>query len=227
MASGDVKPIYNYPGPHNSRAGRPAAWPDAARVSRTATSPQTPSISLCRPTPCYVATRTAASPRRRVTCGSCPGTATRRLIAGRQHPLGVVVESRGLGWNFPTGNEDIVYFIYTFYNVTSSDPADYAGGPAVHPADPDGAGPEVPRSGNNAAFRRQRCRRAATPSTACSPPSRRTWTWPRPAPNYCSVNLPFALGFCYEHMTSTPSAAGSSTRRSSGRRSSPARASWA
>jgi hypothetical protein len=46
--------------------------------------------------------------------------------AGREHPLGIVVEQRGMGWNFPAGNEDIVYFIYTFYNVTSLDPADYA-----------------------------------------------------------------------------------------------------
>jgi hypothetical protein len=48
------------------------------------------------------------------------------LSAGRSHPLGVMVEQRGMGWNYPAGNEDILYFIYTFYNVTSSDPASYA-----------------------------------------------------------------------------------------------------
>jgi hypothetical protein len=32
-----------------------------------------------------------------------------------------------MAWNFPTGNEDILYFVYTFYNVTASDPAAYAG----------------------------------------------------------------------------------------------------
>ena len=49
-------------------------------------------------------------------------------IAGaREHPLGVLVEERGLGWNFPSGNEDIVYFIYTFYNITSSDRSVYNG----------------------------------------------------------------------------------------------------
>ena len=53
------------------------------------------------------------------------------LIAGRPHPLGVAVESRGLGWNYPTGNEDIVYFTFAFYNVTASDPAAYS---AVRPA---------------------------------------------------------------------------------------------
>jgi hypothetical protein len=47
------------------------------------------------------------------------------LNAGRSHPLGVVVETRGMGWNFPAGNEDIIYFIYTFYNVTTTNPGDY------------------------------------------------------------------------------------------------------
>ena len=31
-----------------------------------------------------------------------------------------------MGWNFPAGNEDIIYFIYTFYNITSRNPAAYA-----------------------------------------------------------------------------------------------------
>ncbi|MDH3294958.1 MAG: hypothetical protein OER95_11635, partial [Acidimicrobiia bacterium] len=45
--------------------------------------------------------------------------------AGRPHPLGVVVETRGLGWNYPSGNEDLLYYIYTFYNVTSTNRSDY------------------------------------------------------------------------------------------------------
>jgi hypothetical protein len=48
------------------------------------------------------------------------------LIAGRTHPMGILVEERGLAWNYPTGNEDIVYFLFTFYNVSASDPAAYA-----------------------------------------------------------------------------------------------------
>ncbi|HET9295105.1 MAG TPA: hypothetical protein VFO06_12485, partial [Gemmatimonadales bacterium] len=48
------------------------------------------------------------------------------LNAGRSHPLGVLVEQRGMGWNFPAGNDDIIYFIYTFYNITSTNAADYA-----------------------------------------------------------------------------------------------------
>jgi hypothetical protein len=45
--------------------------------------------------------------------------------AGRTHPLGIAVETRGLAFNTPTGNEDILYFIYTFYNITTTDRAAY------------------------------------------------------------------------------------------------------
>ncbi|HEX6616976.1 MAG TPA: hypothetical protein VF046_11790, partial [Gemmatimonadales bacterium] len=35
------------------------------------------------------------------------------FAAGRPHPLGILVEQRGMGWNFPSGNQDILYYIYT------------------------------------------------------------------------------------------------------------------
>ena len=43
----------------------------------------------------------------------------------RAHPLGILVETRALAWNFPTGNEDILYFVFTFYNVTSGADSTY------------------------------------------------------------------------------------------------------
>jgi hypothetical protein len=46
---------------------------------------------------------------------------------GRPHPAGILVEQRGMGWNFPSGNEDIIYFIYRFINITASDPSAYSG----------------------------------------------------------------------------------------------------
>ena len=46
-------------------------------------------------------------------------------LGGRTHPMGVSVDVRGMAWNYPSGNEDIMYFVYTFTNVTSSDPNDY------------------------------------------------------------------------------------------------------
>ena len=53
------------------------------------------------------------------------------LIAGRPHPLGIAVETRGLGWNYPAGNGDIIYFVHTFYNISSGCAADYS---AIRPA---------------------------------------------------------------------------------------------
>ncbi len=41
------------------------------------------------------------------------------FLSGRTHPMGVLVDERVLAWNFPTGNEDIIYVIYNFYNVTA------------------------------------------------------------------------------------------------------------
>jgi len=40
--------------------------------------------------------------------------------AGRPHPLGVMVDERGMAWNFPSGNEDIQYWIFTITNITAS-----------------------------------------------------------------------------------------------------------
>jgi hypothetical protein len=52
---------------------------------------------------------------------------------GGSHPLGIVVDQRGMAWNYPTGNEDIIYFIYTVYNVSASNRAKYTN-PTIDPA---------------------------------------------------------------------------------------------
>jgi len=53
-------------------------------------------------------------------------------LSGRAHPMGILVEQRSLAWNFPSGNEDILYFIYSFTNISASDPSAYSGlDPAV------------------------------------------------------------------------------------------------
>lgn len=43
------------------------------------------------------------------------------LSAGRPHPLGIEFDTRSMLWNFPAGNEDILYFVYVFRNI-SNDP---------------------------------------------------------------------------------------------------------
>jgi hypothetical protein len=46
--------------------------------------------------------------------------------AGRKHTMGVLVEQRGLLWN-TAGQEDVLYFLIRFINITATDPAAYAG----------------------------------------------------------------------------------------------------
>ena len=73
------------------------------------------------------------------------------FLNGRTHPMGILVEEHGMAWNYPTGNEDIVYFVYTFYNVTAKDPAVYANLDPAHQADVAAVGAEF-QSINEAKF---------------------------------------------------------------------------
>ena len=41
-----------------------------------------------------------------------------RLFAGRPHPMGLVIDQRALSWNYPGVNADVIYFVFTIYNVT-------------------------------------------------------------------------------------------------------------
>ena len=102
------------------------------------------------------------------------------LNTARVHPLGVLVETRGMGWNFPSGNEDIIYLVYTFYNVTSLDPAAYAG---VRPGMRDllVQQAEVFQQRNEAAFG-VTSPTPATTSPTSSPRSPPTRTSPKPRP---------------------------------------------
>ncbi|MEJ2547196.1 MAG: hypothetical protein P8125_05195, partial [Gemmatimonadota bacterium] len=43
-----------------------------------------------------------------------------QLSGTRTHPMGILVTQRSLAWNYPSGNESILYFIYNFKNVTDS-----------------------------------------------------------------------------------------------------------
>ena len=51
-------------------------------------------------------------------------------LGGRQHPLGIAVEARGMAFS-SAGKEDFIFFVYTFYNVTCAQASCYA---AARPA---------------------------------------------------------------------------------------------
>ena len=177
-----VEPIYNFQNPADA-----AAWPDAARVP----------VEINEADNFYnpVLRGIVSASQGDVWFVTWDGNPS--LIAGRPHPLGVAVESRGLGWNYPTGNEDIVYFTFTFYNVTASDPAAYSAvRPAIRPL-MQSLGTQFVSS-NNAKFR------VTLPAGGYAIDSlfsafAADMDVSAAGSNYCSVNIPFALGFCYEH----------------------------
>ena len=41
-------------------------------------------------------------------------------ITDRQHPMGLLITQRSLAWNYPLGNEAVLYFIYEIRNVTNT-----------------------------------------------------------------------------------------------------------
>lgn len=53
-------------------------------------------------------------------------------LGGRQHQMGLLVDQRVLAWNYPTGNQDIIYFVSTLYNVTARTAGVYAN-PTIPP----------------------------------------------------------------------------------------------
>ena len=47
-------------------------------------------------------------------------------LGGRTHPMGILVDQRLMAWNYPTGNDDVLYIVYTLYNVTARNAGVYA-----------------------------------------------------------------------------------------------------
>ncbi|HXI19824.1 MAG TPA: hypothetical protein VNH46_01985, partial [Gemmatimonadales bacterium] len=194
-----VEPIYNAQNPADL-----ATWPAAACVPRgdatanlfndllqsdPTTGNEVPDVPDCR----------KSASQGDVWFVSWEGNPN--LRAGRKHPLGIAVETRALGWNFPSGNEDILYFLYTFYNITSSNCADYA---AIRPSlsailcqkgkdyhDANAAlGVTLPVGGYTISPLYAAIGTDMDVAQAGS--------------NYAGVNLPFALGYTYDHSFSQP-----------------------
>ena len=114
--SEEVQPIYNF-----SNSGDAAAWPAAASVPDGSDKVG----SFFDP---------ALQGKQEASQGDVwfmTWEGDPSLNGGRKHPMGVAVETRIMGWNYPTGNNDILYLIYTFYNITTTDPNAYVG---VRPA---------------------------------------------------------------------------------------------
>ncbi len=121
------------------------------------------------------------------------------LNAGRSHPLGIAVEQRGLGWNFPAGNEDIAYFVYTFYNVTAKDPAVYTAA-GIRP----GMADILAEKGDEFQTKNEQAFGISLPDGGYTVNNlfaafSADMDVSEAGSNYSSVNVPFALGYVYEH----------------------------
>jgi hypothetical protein len=117
--------------------------------------------------------------------------------AGREHPLGVMVEQRGMGWNYPAGNEDVLYFIYTFYNVTARNKEAYA---AVRP----GMREIVERQGARFQDLNENKYSIDIPDggytlTNLFAAFGADMDVAESGSNYASVNVPWSLGYTYEN----------------------------
>ncbi len=49
-----------------------------------------------------------------------------RFLNGRTHPAGLLIDQRALVWKYPEGNQDIVYFVFTMYNITARSASVYS-----------------------------------------------------------------------------------------------------
>jgi hypothetical protein len=177
----EVRPIFTSSDPNDA-----AAWPDAGLVPQGDVSED-----LFDPT---LRGKIAASQGDNwfISWEGDPSNLTFRT-----HPLGIAVETRSLAWNFPSGNEDILYFIYTFYNVTSANDADYA---AIRPS----LQPIIAQLGKNFQALNSAKYGIAIPAGGYTIKNLfvdfvADMDVAQADANFASVNVPFALGYTYEH----------------------------
>lgn len=118
------------------------------------------------------------------------------LLTGRKHPMGILVETRAMGWNYPAGNQDIQYLIFTFYNISASDPARYNGiDPAIRG--------EIAAIGAQFASTMQSRLAVSIPAAGYKIDSLYVAfatdmdVGPAAVDNYASAILPFSLGMTY------------------------------
>ena len=79
-----------------------------------------------------------------------------------------------MAWNTPAGNQDIIYFIFTLYNISSTRAADYVG---VRPAMREillDEGARISRT-EQRGLRHHAARDGLSGSSMPTSPSRRTW----------------------------------------------------
>ena len=129
------------------------------------------------------------------------------LLTGRQHPMGLLVDQRGMMWNFPSGNQDIMYFLIRFINITANDPTRYAGLSAYGYSASDIA--DIVQIGRNFRAASQAQFNVQIPDTGYAFTNMYAGYGQDPDEgnsgiNYSTANLPFSMGFVYKANFSEP-----------------------
>lgn len=126
------------------------------------------------------------------------------LSGGRSHPLGLLVETRGLAYNTP-GKNDFLFFIYTFYNVTA------AGNSAAYNNAPPRM-QQILRDAGDRFLALNRARGATLPDAGYTLQEMflafgadMDVTFEESGTNYASVNVPMAMGYTYHSKFTAPS----------------------
>lgn len=128
-------------------------------------------------------------------------------LTGRQHPMGLLVDQRAMMWNFPSGNQDIMYFLHRFINITAGDATRYAGLSAYGYSPSDIADivqiARTFRSTSQAAFN------VVIPDTGYTFTQMYAGYGQDPdlgaaAVNYSTASLPFAMAYVYKANMSEP-----------------------
>ncbi len=124
------------------------------------------------------------------------------LSGGRGHPLGLLVETRGLAYTTP-GKNDILFFIFTFYNVTASDAAVYNTAPARIQGQLRTAGTRF-QALNSAKGAVLPAGGYIIKNMFLAFGADMDVTSEDAGANYDGVNVPFALGYTYHHTFTAP-----------------------
>ncbi len=167
-------------------------WPDAARV------PSPPDLAADLYDPTLHGQKTASdNDIWFLTWDGDPN-----MSGGRGHPLGILVETRGLALK-SVGKNDFLFFIHTFYNISASDPAAYVGAPLR-------IRPYLQNAGLR--FHDLNAARGDTlPAVGYTIEDMYLAigtdldvTFEEAGSNYSSVNVPMAMGYSYHHSFTAP-----------------------
>ena len=129
------------------------------------------------------------------------------LLTGRQHPMGVLVDQRAMMWNFPSGNQDIMYFLIRFINITANDATRYDGLSAYGYSGDDIA--RIVQIARDFRAASQAQFNVMIPDTGYTFANMYAGYGQDPdlgssGVNYSTANLPFAMGFVYKANESEP-----------------------